>query len=456
MKKLLKKIKFRTARGVRLLLFKLADIILICPSFAENLIKLAKFCFNRSFFPANRIWSWKIVNSLYQRFPFELEKAFYKKGKKRVEDPLFLSQILPGEIINGRKEEYAGTFNIFFQFNAMVIEGFVTDKESISVDLILSGKKIRRLNCQSGGGYRMFKINLSRQVIETLPLKSELTIQTVESETNLLYKSSEKAIIELPHGQDTLFHLMENGSAITKKGQITDPEETVRERQNAYLALYTRVREFFESELQMPLFAMYGTLLGIYREGDFIKGDDDFDAGYIVSSTRPGDVKKETKEIVMKLIKAGFIVSFNRRGKLFRIQTEKGFDHKIHLDLRPVWFNSGNMWAHLQACIPGKREDFLPVQTVTLRGVDIDIPRVPEVLLEGYYGKGWKVPDPGYVNDLAKNQDFIIRTLNKTLLTPREYLAMKKNLAGLGNGEQEEQFVSTSYQPLYPLSEYCD
>ena len=456
MKILFKKVKFNTARIFRNLLFKIVNILLLCPACMGGLIRFTKLCFNTIPYPANRYWSWKMVNSLYQRFSFELERAYFRRGKKRVEDPLFLSQIKRGGRTSVESGEFAGKFKVFFQFNALVIEGFITDNMSKSVDLILSGKKLRRLNCQSGHGYQLFKINLGRSVLNTFPPQSELTIKAVESNRFLSFKGTGSAIFELPHGQNTLFSLMEKGSNLTKKGQLSEPEETVNLRQNAYLELYTKVRDFFESELHMPLFAMYGTLLGIYREGDFIKGDDDFDAGYIVKSTRPADVKKETKEIIIKLINAGYIISFNRRGKLFRIQTEEGFQHKIHLDLRPVWFDSGNMWAHLQACIPGNMDDFLPVQTVKLRGTDIDIPKVPEVLLEGYYGKGWKVPDPGYVNDTAKNQSHIIRTLNKTLLTPREFLSMKKRLKDMNNREKQGQFVSTSYQPLYPLSEYSD
>jgi phosphorylcholine metabolism protein LicD len=101
---------------------------------------------------------------------------------------------------------------------------------------------------------------------------------------------------------------------MNKKGVISATEDELRERQSAYLELYADLRRFFAEELGKPLMLMYGTLLGYHRDGDLIPGDDDFDAGYISDEHDPIAVKEETKRVIATLVRAGYLVSFNRRG----------------------------------------------------------------------------------------------------------------------------------------------
>src|SRR5690606_35133412 len=166
---------------------------------------------------------------------------------------------------------------------------------------------------------------------------------------------------------------------------------------------------------------MYGTLLGFYRDGDFIPGDDDFDCGYISDRTDPVSVKEETKDIIVELIRAGFTVSFNRRGRLFRVQTERTGQAGLHLDVRPLWFQDGRVWLHNHCSFPATRDDFLPPEEGSFRGVRVLIPHRTEVFLRGHYGPGWKVPDPGFTYYLSDIDPAILDNLAKALITVREY-----------------------------------
>lgn len=164
---------------------------------------------------------------------------------------------------------------------------------------------------------------------------------------------------------------------------------------------------------------------------------------------------EETKKNITKLVQEGFTVTFNPLGRLFRLQTEQGSTDGFHLDLRPIWFSDGKMYAHKHACLPATAGDFLPIQTISLRGVDVNLPRNPETLLAGYYGQGWKVPDPGYVNDETKVPDSVRKVLKKACISPGEYIEMnnylnekKHDFPGMG------RFVSISLQNLYPIGDY--
>ncbi len=79
--------------------------------------------------------------------------------------------------------------------------------------------------------------------------------------------------------------------------------------------------------------------------------------------------------MVVELVKAGFTVSFNRKGRLFRLQWEHGDTDGLHLDVRPVWFQDGRVWLHNHCSFPARREDFLPAAERPFRGTTVRVPR---------------------------------------------------------------------------------
>ncbi len=430
------------------------NAVLYKPYMAELAIKIFELLlFNLPFVLRFSI-IWRFI--VRQRWQFALELAYHRSGKPRVKDPLFLCDIQAGKALEKSDNNCIGTFDIYFLYNGLVISGYVQNHNYKSFNLCLDDKIIKKTNFINGKYYPTFKIKIKRNVLNLFPDKSNLVLK-VEDGKYLKYKNSGSVNLLIPHGNGSIIKFIGNGGKISKKGTLSATPEQTRERQNVYLNVYDKAKLFFDKEIGKTLFLMYGTLLGFYRGGDFIPGDDDFDGGYISEKTNAKDVKEEIKEIVIKLVQSGFTVTFNRSGRLFRLQLERGATDGYHLDLRPLWFEGKYMWAHKQARIICTKDDFLPAGKGLLRGVEVYVPRLPEVMLSGYYGPGWRVPDPGYVNDNSCEIKEIIKYLNKALITPREYLQMKKffrskegAVPGMG------RFVSTSLQDLYPLDEYID
>lgn len=428
------------------------------PVLRESLMLVFRWLFHVFPLLKNQPMSWPIVTALYQRMQFGVERLYALRGRPRVDDPLASCRFEFGSRPSFSPGETVGLFHVALKFNGLNVRGYIRDSsssESFTVSIIVNGRTIRTVNCSRQGGIPYFKINLKRDVVMRFPRETRLSVQLTDGRI-LTFRGRAAVDISIPDASDDLFRLLDEGNKITKKGQLTSSKEEVVQRQNSYLELYSRIKQFFDSEVGTPVFLMYGTLLGLHRDGDFIPGDDDFDAGYIVDTTDPVKAKEETKRIITKLLYAGYTVSFNRRGKLFRVHNQTNGRDGIHLDLRPVWFAGGNMWAHLQACIPASVDDFLPVRTVAMRGVQVDIPRNPEVLLAGYYGPGWKVPDPGYVNDTASTRRNVVRTLDRARITPAEYRRMVSFLKNEGLREGMGRFISLSYQNMYPLDQFIN
>jgi hypothetical protein len=256
----------------------------------------------------------------------------------------------------------------------------------------------------------------------------------------------------VPHGDGTLPEALAAGMSLDKKGDLSVSAEETARRQQEYLELYAEVRAFFEQRLGRDLFVIYGTLLGIHRDGDLIPGDDDFDAGYLAGSSDPEGAKDEAKRIIVELVRAGYTVAFNRRGRLFRVMRQDSPGGRLHLDLRPIWFDGGHVWLHNYSTFPASLDDFLPVGDVELRGERVSVPRHPEVFLGGHYGPGWRVPDPGFMYYRHDIDPGIHAYLDRALLTPAEHQELLRTVRSVTEGVPGVgRLVAIGAQDLYPL-----
>ncbi|WP_245971171.1 LicD family protein [Alkalispirillum mobile] len=298
-----------------------------------------------------------------------------------------------------------------------------------------------------------FHYHIKREVIARFPQSSQLSISTMEGK-HLRFRKSSAAKVEVPHGDSTIFDYLSSASGIDKKGFLSLAPDTIEARQQRYLKIYARAQKYFSQSFGSPLFLMYGTLLGHIREGDFIQSDDDFDAGYLSHKRTAADVKRETMHLVVDLVLAGFTCSFNRNGRLFRLRL-KDDKPDVHLDVRPVWYENGYIWAHKQACLPLEISDFEPVRTEILRGVEVDVPKNAERVLAAYYGEGWKVPDPSYSNASQKVPRFVTRKLKSVCITPADYQEMQAQIdARRPDYPEAGKLIATGLYPLYPLEDY--
>lgn len=181
------------------------------------------------------------------------------------------------------------------------------------------------------------------------------------------------------------------------------------------LEILTKIEESFRG-LPIGYFANFGTLLGIVRENDFIRYDDDIDIGIL-----PGF--HNFPRMIDALLANGFIFKrgFEYDGKI----TELAFWYKgIAVDF---FFNesceenddrAGKMWYQEYSTggyIPGLddrvaalkcRRIYFPavsaLKKVAFKGLMVNIPENTEEYLTAVYGDNWRTPIKGWTTADSK------------------------------------------------------
>jgi tetratricopeptide (TPR) repeat protein len=415
-------------------------------------------------------WSWLAKHP----WQFRLHRARHEAGDPAGQDPLFECAAEPvfdeppgdeppvddvagavrdeGDPPGSAALQAQGIFDLRFTANGAKLEGWLASDHGDHVEIHLDDILLRRLNVSHDPALRRFVLPLLRETIAMLPDSGLLSVRAADGGLLLAPGGARALRLRVPHGDGSLPGALRAGSTLDKKGDLSaSPDETAR-RQQDYLELYDEVRDFFERQLGRDLFVIYGTLLGIHRDGDLIPGDDDFDAGYLSEADDPEGAKAEATRLIVALVRGGYTVAFNRRGRLFRIMRDGRDGGRLHLDLRPLWFDGGQVWLHNYSTFPAALEDFLPVEEVELRGVRVSQPRHPEVFLEGHYGPGWRVPDPGFMYYREDIDPSIHAYLDRALLTPAEYSSLQRRVEAATAGEPRAgRLVAIGAQDLYPL-----
>lgn len=388
-----------------------------------------------------------------QQWQFQLERCYDMLGQRRVDDPLFACDVQPPRQPSLADHGAPNTFAAHLTYMGLSING-VVGSGADSVDLYLDGTHLRTVNVNREGRKLKFNLTIKRSTLALMPRESRLEARTPEGLSLKGPGGATYLDLTIPHGNGRLLEIIAGGGALSKKGTIKLSPAEVRHRQDRDLEIYSQVREFFGDHLGRPIFLMYGTLLGYHRDGDLIPHDDDFDAGYVSDQSDPIAVKEETKDIVVELVRAGFTISFNRSGRLFRVQLDRNATDGCHVDVHPMWFQNGNVWVHNVVSLPASRDDFLPVVDGKLRGTVVSAPRDPEVFLRGNYGPGWKVPDPGFRYYVSADPA-VQRNLDKALISVSEYRELAQRIhREVGESPTAGRFISLGSQDLYPLDEF--
>jgi hypothetical protein len=164
-----------------------------------------------------------------------------------------------------------------------------------------------------------------------------------------------------------------------------------------YLDRTQDVLEVLATDLGLPAFLAYGSLLGAARSGRFIGHDMDVDLAYLSGQTTPATAMLESFRVERELRKRGWHVR-RQNGGFLQVFFVEPAGALRNIDVFTMFRDpaGGMLYGLNDTFVPAVRDDVLPVGAMELEGRSLPVPRQPDVLLEAAYGPGWRVPDPGF------------------------------------------------------------
>ncbi|ADD40458.1 LicD family protein [Stackebrandtia nassauensis] len=315
------------------------------------------------------------------------------------------AEALPG----GPSPDVAGFIDATVTHKGLAVTGFVLADRGDDIDIHLDGRFLVRVTADPGKRLHNFGITLTHRVLDEFPSRARLTAFT--DTAGLVSKGGAEAIIvDVPDGSGKLPVLLDDGYRVNKKGRLSEPGAEAADHGPRYFRAYRRVHAVFAEKLGKPLFLVYGTLLGCYRDGALIPGDDDFDVAYLCAATDPKGVKDETMDVMAALIAAGFDVRIAIDGRPFHL----GVDG-VGIDVNPLWQYQERVFGFTGHALA--REDLAAVTPLDVGEVTVDVPRGAEAFLRDTYGPDWRTPAPGF---RYYRSDADLKELRKARLTPSE------------------------------------
>lgn len=196
---------------------------------------------------------------------------------------------------------------------------------------------------------------------------------------------------------------LEAGHVFNEKGKLQLSKTVDTVWQNNMFALFDGMSAILATK-GLKLFVLYGTLLGAYRNSNFIGHDHDFDAGYISNHTDPDKVVAEVVEIAEALSRHGYRVAC----KLSCIWVTDPKTN-VTIDIFHTYFDeTGKLLLPFGVCgvKPFMKSDFRGHVDIDLASRKVAAVADTEALVEYIYGPHWKIPNPGHNWNLDRTEKF--------------------------------------------------
>lgn len=214
-------------------------------------------------------------------------------------------------------------------------------------------------------------------------------------------------------GKHSLAELQENfdeGYLFSQYGRLQLSKQLDTDWQRHVMRIYARTREILADELGYDIFFIYGTLLGVVREGGYIGHDVDFDSAFVSRHTDGPAAAEELVEIAMALIEHGLEVECLR----FNLHIYDSDDTDVKVDLFHTYFDQGGVLQFpfgIAGTNPVTRDEWCGVREIEFPGGVGLVPENAERLVEHLYGADWRQPKPGF----NWNLDRVARAVEGTL-----------------------------------------
>ena len=156
------------------------------------------------------------------------------------------------------------------------------------------------------------------------------------------------------------------------------------DQKNKYITDLKELELYCDTCINLPIYLMYGTLLGVIRNNDFIPHDTDVDLGYLSSYNKKEDVCSERIELINKLERDGML----------RCRGTVGIKIKFNgndFDVWTSWIDEKGKYNVVPLSDLGEKELIIPFKTIIFRGNKFSIPQKSEELLDKIY-INWKTP----------------------------------------------------------------
>lgn len=159
------------------------------------------------------------------------------------------------------------------------------------------------------------------------------------------------------------------------------------------------------TRFDLDWFLTSGTLLGLIRDGGFIKHDDDLDAAYVTKAKTQEEILAQRREIYAFLNSLPNTSAEDCAGGHFWVRWNDA-EVQFMFDFFTSFIRDGYFNEFPLRPMKLGVDQVLPTKEAILHGERTHIPANPEALLTLNYGEGWRTPDPNFRFDFEEHQNF--------------------------------------------------